>query len=174
MQPIFSTFHKLRQFSSSEKYSSMKCVYTLAEALAKDPSRVAKIQALTLDSARPHMGLKGSHGLFASAAWWKSIEAKRLPTQTLTGSIERTYFAGQDSRRGDQVNSFTLRLADGSAVDESIYMNDKQDIKLFVPGAMLTMVYVLDELKAQPGADGGVNVARIVLEVAISVIKDKE
>ncbi|MGX9714513.1 hypothetical protein ACWYXJ_09645 [Janthinobacterium lividum] len=149
-------------------------MYTLAEALAKDPSRVAKIQALTLDSSRPHMGLKGSEGLFASAAWWKSIEAKRLPMQTLTGIIERTYFAGQDSRRGDQVNSVTLRQADGSAVDESIYMNDKQDIKLFVPGAMVTMVYVLEELKAQPAADGGVNVARIVLEVAISVRQDKE
>ncbi|WP_230522613.1 hypothetical protein [Janthinobacterium sp. EB271-G4-7A] len=174
MQPIFSTFHKLRQFSSSEKYSSMKCVYTLAEALAKDPSRVAKIQSLTLDSSRPHMGLKGSEGLFASEAWWKSIEAKCLQTQILTGIIDQTYFAGQDSRRGDQVNSVTLRLADGSTVDESIYMNDKQDIKLFVPGAMVTMVYALDELKAQPAADGGVNVARIVLEVAISVRKDKE
>ncbi|MBR7631852.1 hypothetical protein [Janthinobacterium lividum] len=152
----------------------MKPIYTLAEALAKDPGRVAKTQSLTLDSTRPYMGLKGSHGLFASEVWWESIEAKRLQTQTLKGIIERTYFAGQDSRRGDQVNSVTLRLADGSAVDESIYMNDKQDIKLFVPGAMVTMVYVLDELKAQPAADGGVNVARIVLEVVISVRKDKE
>ncbi|KAB0331916.1 hypothetical protein LSO07_09535 [Janthinobacterium sp. PLB04] len=152
----------------------MKRIYILAEALAKDPGRVAKTQALTLDSARPYMGLKGRHGLFASTTWWKSIEAKRLQTQTLTGIIERTYFAGQDSRRGDQVNSVTLRLADGSAVDESIYMNDKQDIKLFVPGAMVTMVYVLDELKAQPAVDGSIHYARTVLEVAISVRQDKE
>ncbi|WP_402720637.1 hypothetical protein [Janthinobacterium rivuli] len=152
----------------------MKPVYTLAEALAKDPSRVAKTQALTRDSSRPHMGLKGSHGLFASEAWWESIEARRLQTQIVTGSIERTYFAGQDSRRGDQVNSFTLRLADGSTVDESIYTNHKQDTRLFVPGAMVTMVYVLDELKAQPAVDGGVNYARTVLEVAISVRKDPE
>lgn len=145
----------------------MKPVYTLAEALAKDPSRVAKTQALTRDSSRPHMGLKGSHGLFASEAWWESIEARRLQTQIVTGSIERTYFAGQDSRRGDQVNSFTLRLADGSTVDESIYTNHKQDTRLFVPGAMVTMVYVLDELKAQPAVDGGVNYARTVLEVAV-------
>ena len=40
----------------------MKPVYTLAEALIKDPARVAKAQSLTLDSSRPHMGLKGSHG----------------------------------------------------------------------------------------------------------------
>ncbi|WP_217916733.1 hypothetical protein [Janthinobacterium sp. BJB401] len=152
----------------------MKPVYTLAEALAKDPSRVAKTQSLTRDSSRPYMGLKGGHGLFASEAWWESIEARRLQTQIVTGSIERTYFAGQDSRRGDQVDSFTLRLADGSTVDDSIYTNHKQDTRLFVPGAMVTMVYVLDELKAQPAVDGGVNYARTVLEVAISVRKDPE
>jgi hypothetical protein len=39
----------------------------------------------------------------------------------VTGNIERTYFAGQESRPDDQVNSFILRLADGSTVDESIY-----------------------------------------------------
>lgn len=142
----------------------MKPVYTLAEALAQDPGRIAKTQALTLDSARPHMGLKGRHGLFASDAWWESITAGRIQTQTLTGIIERIYFAGQDSRRGGQVNSVTLRLADGSTVDEGIYAHRKQDIQLFVPGAMVTMVYALDELKAQPAADGSVNVACIVLE----------
>ncbi|OEZ66541.1 hypothetical protein JAB5_56120 [Janthinobacterium sp. HH103] len=145
----------------------MKPVYTLAEALAQDPARGAKTQALTLDSSRPHMGLKGRHGLFASVAWWESIKAGRIQTQTLTGCIERTYFAGQDSRRGDQVNSFTLRLTDGSTVDESIYTHRKQDIKLFVPGATVTMVYALDEMKAQ-AADGGACYARIVLEVSVS------
>ncbi len=152
----------------------MKTVYTLAESLAQDPGRVAKTQSLTLDSSRPHMGLKGRHGLFASAAWWESINAGRIQTQTVTGSIERTYFAGQDSRRGDQVNSFTLRLADGSTVEESIYTHRRQDIELFVAGATVTMVYALDELKAQPAADGGVNYARSVLEVAVFVRKDQE
>lgn len=142
----------------------MKPVYTLAEALAQDPARIVKMQFLTLDSTRPHMGLKGSHGLFASDDWWESIKAGRITTRTVTGRIERTYFAGQDSRRGYQVNSFTLRLEDGSTFDESIYTHSKHDIKLFVPGAMVTMVYALDELKEQPAADGSVNVARIVLE----------
>ena len=143
-------------------------VYTLAVALAQDPARVARTQSLTLDSAKPLMGLKGRHGLFASDAWWDSVKAGRIQTQTVTGSIERTYFAGQDSRRGDQVNSVTLRLADGSTVDESIYTHRKQDSALFVPGATVTMVYALDELKEQPAADGSVNVARIVLEMSIS------
>lgn len=40
-------------------------VYTLAVALVQDPARVARTQLLTLDSAKPLMGL----GLFASDAW---------------------------------------------------------------------------------------------------------
>ncbi|MGK5007668.1 hypothetical protein [Janthinobacterium sp. LB2P70] len=44
----------------------MKPVYTLAKALAQDPARIVKMQFLTLDITRPYMGLKGSHGLFAS------------------------------------------------------------------------------------------------------------
>lgn len=114
----------------------MKPVYTLAEALIKDPARIAKTQFLTFDSSRLHMGLKGSHGLFAFDEWWESIKAGRIKTRTVTGRIERTYFAGQDSRRGDPVNSFTLRPEDGSPFDESIYTHSKQDIKLFVPGAI--------------------------------------
>lgn len=43
-------------------------------------------------------------------------------------------------------------------------MHLKQDIGLFVPGAMVMMVYALDEFKEQPAADGSVNVARIVQE----------
>ena len=99
----------------------MISVYTLAVTLAQDPARVARTHLLTLDSAKPLLGLQGRHGLFASDAWWHSIKAGRIQTQTVTGNIERTYFAGQGSRRGDQVNSFSLRLADGSTVDESIY-----------------------------------------------------
>ena len=152
----------------------MKSVYTLAEAVATDPARIAKTQSLTLDSSRPHMGLKGSCGLFASEEWWQSIKAKRIQTLTVTGNIERTYFAGQDSRRGDQVNSFTLRLEDGSAVDESIYTNHKRDIQLFVPGATVTMIYALDELKVQSAAGGSMHYARTVLEVTISVTNDQE
>jgi len=104
-------------------------VYTLTEALAQDPARVTKTQSLTLDSAKPHMGLRGRHGLFASDAWWDSIKAGRIQTQTVTGSIERTYFAGQGSRRGDQVNSFILRLADGSTCWKRPFLRSKAIMK---------------------------------------------
>jgi len=104
-------------------------VYTLTEALAQDPARVARTQSLTLDRAKPLMGLKGRHGLFASDAWWASIKAGRIQTQTVTGSIERTYFAGQDSRRSDQVNSFSLRLAGGSTCWKRPFLRGKAIMK---------------------------------------------
>ncbi|APA71540.1 hypothetical protein YQ44_18705 [Janthinobacterium sp. 1_2014MBL_MicDiv] len=152
----------------------MQTVYTLTDALAKDPTRIAKTQALTLDPGKPRFGLKGSHGLFASDAWWESIRTGRIQTQTVTGIIERSYFAGQDSRRGDEVNSITLRLDDGSTVEESIYTNHKRDSKLFIAGATVAIRYVLDELKAQPAADGGIHYARTVLDVAISGSRGRE
>lgn len=146
----------------------LKQVYDLAKALEKDQEHVRLTQALTLDASRPSMGLRGRFGLFGSSEWWASIRSGRLKTKTYSGVIERTYFAGQDSRWGDQVNSFRLRLDDGSLVDESIYALAKADKKLFVPGARVTMVYVLDEMKAQPAADGGINDLEIVLEMAVS------
>src|SRR5690606_27061228 len=86
----------------------MKVVYQLADELARNPVHVELVQALTLDAAKPLLGLKGKHGLFGSAEWWENIRRRRIRTEVRSGVIERTYFAGQGSRRGDQVNSITL------------------------------------------------------------------
>lgn len=51
----------------------IRSVYTLAESPAQDLGRVAKIRALSLDHFKPHVGLKGSHGLFAFEESWASI-----------------------------------------------------------------------------------------------------
>lgn len=147
----------------------MKVVYQLADELARNPQRVELAQALTLNTAKPLLGLKGKHGLFGSKEWWESIRRRRIRTEVRSGVIEKTYFAGQDSRRRDQVNSVTLRLDDGSALDEGIYATEKEDAELFVPGARVLIAYALDELKQQPAANGGANYSRIVLEVAISL-----
>lgn len=147
----------------------MKLVYDFAEVLREDIEQVKLAQALTLDTSRPRMGLRGDHGLFGSEEWWESIRNGHLKTVTHSGVIERTYFAGQDSRWGNQVNSFSLLLADGSLIDQSIYATKKIDRSLFVPGAVVLMVSALDELKSQPALDGGTNYSKVVLEVAISV-----
>lgn len=148
---------------------AMKRVYDFAEVLAQDPGQVKLAQALTLNTSRPHLGLRGTHGLFGSEEWWENIRNGRMKTVSYSGVIERTYFAGQDSRRGNQVNSFSLRLADGSLVEHSIYATSKEDRSLFVTGAAVLMVCALDELKSQPATDGGINYSQLVLEVAVSV-----
>lgn len=48
----------------------MKMVFLLSEELKMNPGRVALTQALTLNSSKPMMGLKGIHGLFGSQEWW--------------------------------------------------------------------------------------------------------
>lgn len=146
----------------------MKQVYDLAKALEKDPEQVRLTQALTLDVSRPLLGLRGNLGLFGSSEWWANIKSGRMKTRSCSGAIERTYFAGQDSRWGDQINSFRLRLDDGTVVDESIYVLVRADTKLFVAGARASMTYALDELKQQPGENGGTNYLEIMLEMAVS------
>jgi hypothetical protein len=146
----------------------MKLVYELARALERDPQLVRQTQTLTLDASRPQMGLRGNCGLFATDDWWKSIQSGRLRSRSISGVIETTHFAGQDSRWGDQVNGFQLLLDDGARHSDSIYALEKADRKLFIPGARVTMVFVLDEMKQQPAIDGGVNYLDIVLEVAVS------
>lgn len=128
---------------------------------------MALTQALTLDAARPIMGLKGTHGLFGSAQWWDSIHQSRMPLKFVSGVILRTYFAGQDTP--GLPNKAELRLRDGSVVDAGIYVNDDEDVSLFKPGRRVRVVYALDELKKQPAAEGGVNYLTTALEMAVSL-----
>lgn len=147
----------------------MKVVYALRDDLKSKPDYVAEVQALTLNREKPLVGLKGTHGLYASDEWWESIRSGRIETKVVSGTIHELFFAGQDSRWGDQVNSFRLKLNDGRTVEESIYANQKSDRRLFVVGATVFIAYVLEELKSQPAPDGSVNYVESVLEVAISV-----
>lgn len=149
----------------------LKRVYDLSEELRKNVALVSAAQALTLNPNEPHFGLKGKHGLYGSEEWWENIRNGTLKIRKISGIIEQTVYAGQDARWGDSVNSFYLKLDDASVVRESIYANQKQDRKLFVPGARVSIAYLLDELKSQPGPDGGVNYLEIVLEMAVSVKK---
>jgi len=154
----------------------MMRVYELEKELAKDMRRVVLTQALTLNPNKPLLGLKGTHGLFGSTEWWNNIKAA-FATERLTNSqikvlvhsgiIEETYFAEQE-RWGDEVDSFVLKLDDGTSINESIYATLKNEKKLFVPGARVTIAYVFDELKEQPARDGSTNYSKIVLEMAVS------
>lgn len=109
----------------------MRVVYRLRGDLLQDPQLVKDTQALTLNAEKPLLELKGTHGLFGSEQWWRNVETGCLPLKTVTGTIEETFFAGQDARWGNEVNSFTVCLPDGSHVTESIYVNNKADHRLF-------------------------------------------
>ena len=144
----------------------MKTVFRLQEELRNNPQRVEKTQALTRNPSKPTIGLSGKYGLFGSREWWDSIVAKKIPLQRLSGVIVRAYVAGQDP---DEINTVDIRMADGSIQAIGIYLNDKKDLPLFQVGHAVSIVYALDELKLQPAKDGGVNVSKVALEMAVSV-----
>jgi hypothetical protein len=148
----------------------MKLVYRLEEDLKKDKERVFLTQNLTLDKSRPFMGLKGTYGLFASREWWDSIREGKMPLMYYSGVILRAYVTGQDQRAVN--NIIDLKIDDDSVRAVGIYVNNKADAKLFRVGYRASIVYALDELKKQPGPDGGVNYSKVALEMAVSLQPD--
>jgi hypothetical protein len=145
----------------------MKLVYSLSDELKEKPEQIALTQALTLDSSRPNMGLKGNNGLFGSDEWWDSIAQKKMLLLSVSGVITRTYVAGQDPSLLD--NSFSLSLDDGSTCEESIYSYIKEeDKKLFRIGSKVEIIYARDELKRRM-TSGEAAYLNIVLEMAVSL-----
>jgi len=129
--------------------SPMKNVYLLSEELKLDPQQVALTQGLTLNKSRPQMGLKGANGLFGSDEWWDNINQREMPLEFFSGVIARAYISGQDE--SGMNNTIDLLLDDGSARTFGIYVNTPEDALLFQAGHRADIVYVLDELKLQPG-----------------------
>lgn len=151
----------------NEAHAPMKLVFQLSEELKGNPERVALTQSLTLNTSRPHMGLKGTHGLFGSSAWWESVLQRKVPLLFLSGVIQRAYIAGQDEHGMN--NTVDVLLDDGSVRAVGIYVNERDDINLFRVGCRTEIVYALDELKQQPASDGGVNYSKIALEMMVSL-----
>ena len=145
----------------------MRWVYQLSEELKNDTEQIALTQALTLNTSKPMLGLKGKHGLFGSPEWWASIEQRKMPLLFVSGIIRRAYVAGQDG--GNENNGIELLLEDGSVRDVGIYVNNKADIPLFRVGCQVELVYALDEMKEQPAQDGSVNYVKVALEMAVSL-----
>jgi len=144
-----------------------KMVYELAKDLADHPERMAAAQALTLNAAKPQMGLLGAEGLYGSEKWWKSISDGRIEVRICKGTIQRLYVAGQDADE-DEGKDFDYLCDDGQVRSESCIANSSADLDLYREGAFVTLAYALDKLKKQPSRDGGINFAEILLEIAIS------
>jgi hypothetical protein len=145
----------------------LKLVYQLSEELRADPTRIALTQALTLDDSRPLMGLRGTRGLFGSDEWWENILQGQIPLVFISGVIQRSYVAGQNTPGIN--NTVDLILNDGSLRSVGIYVADTADVHLFRKGHRVGVVYALDELKKQPAPGGGINYSKIALEMAVSL-----
>jgi hypothetical protein len=139
-------------------------VYMLTKELEADPMQVELAQALTLNPGKPHMGLKGTFGLFGSPQWWDSINNRKMPLRFLYGTIVSLSEAGQDSKTGIN-NTMVLELSDGTKEPLGIYVNNKKRTKLFQLGRTVQMVVALDEYKR---SDRDLPDLGITLEVAIS------
>lgn len=161
----------LNLLNLNEAGNPMKLVYQLDEDLKNDQERVSLTQNLTLDKSRPFLGLRGTHGLFASYEWWDNILQRKMPLLFVSGVIQRAYIAGQDQQGVN--NMVDLKLDDGSVRAVGIYTNDKADVQLFKPGYRVSIVYALDELKKQPAPDGRVNYSKVALEMAVSLSPNK-
>lgn len=148
-------------------HRQMKVVYSHSKELQKDPARVAAAQALTLNSGKPLLGLKGKYGLYGSQEWWDNIYLGNVPLLFFSGIIVHAYAAGQDNTAEN--NTVELLVEDGSVIDIGIYVNESSDVELFRAGCELQIVYALDEMKKQPGPDGDISYAKVALEVAVSL-----
>ncbi len=123
----------------------MKVVCSLRNDLEKDPSKVRDAQSLTLNDARPMLGLKGNRGLFGSEEWWSNIESGVIVGECVTGVIGSLYVAGQE--RLDHPNEFEFTLNDGSSRSEAILMDDPNSISAYAIGRRVHIHYAYDELK---------------------------
>ena len=140
----------------------MPIVYRLSTELKREPELVQLAQALTLDAARPLLGLKGDHGLYGSDEWWENIRAGLIRSETRNGVIQRLYRAGMDS--GPKPNSFEMICDDGTVWNESIRAN-VGDRNLYQVGNIVRAVYIHDRRKAPDRAGG--QFVRILIEIRI-------
>ena len=120
----------------------MKPIYDLAIALEHDPRRVTDTQALTRDTSRPLMGLKGEYGLLRSAEWWSNLKSGKIPLKSYEGEIVSLQFEGMNS----EGRSFTLRLDGGGQFTYSRMANKKDDLQMYEVGRYLRLTF-FEEIK---------------------------
>ncbi len=144
----------------------MKKIYDLSVMLEENPEYAKKIQALTLNEAKPFLGLKGVFGLFGSTQWWDNIKNKVTPQEEIEGVITKIYRTGQDNT--EQYNTIEILCDNKKTAIEGMYANKKSDKALYKPGAKIKIKYIIEPLKDQPASDGSQNNIKTVLEVYLS------
>lgn len=144
----------------------MKLVYQLEEDLKRDPERVQQTQALTLNTARPCMGLSGRLGLYGSTEWWSNIRRGVIEQEMVSGFITRVYICGWGEK---EINAFSFVTPYEEVDHEDIYVINQADAKLFQVGCRVDVFYCYHETKHQPAADGTIACLKAVVEMAVSL-----
>lgn len=121
----------------------MKKIYSLEIEHEDDPSRVEKAQKLSLDSSKPHLGLKGIYGLYGSPEWWENIYRGKVPSKTYEGVIEDISFTGMHN----EAEGFTLKLDDGGAYSYTCVVNRRRNMKLYQVGRRAKVTTFIEVLK---------------------------
>lgn len=144
----------------------MKLVYQLEEDLKRDPERVQRTQALTLNASRPRMGLSGRLGLYGSPEWWTNIQHGVIKQEMVSGLITRVYTSGWGE---DEINAFSFVTPHEEVDHQDIYVINQADAKLFQVGSRVDVLYCYYELKHQPAEDGTTAYLKEVVEMAVSL-----
>ena len=144
----------------------MNIVFRLRDELRNNLEHVRTMRRLTLDPLQPDRGLSGTYGLFGSREWWSNIALGKLPLQRVSGKVERFQLAGPDRHA---LHVLEIRALDGSLHGVDIHAAGAPGLPLLQVGQDVSVLCALDECKCQPAEDGGRHVARIALEMAVSL-----
>jgi hypothetical protein len=144
----------------------MHIVFRLRDALSGHLEHVRRMRRLTMDASQPDSGLSGKYGLFGSLEWWNNIALGRMPLLRLSGKVVGCHPA-QPGRDGLRI--FDIRVVDGSLHAIEVHVADATGLPLGQARTMVSVLCALDELKRQPAEQGGRNVAKIALEMAIAL-----
>jgi hypothetical protein len=145
--------------------TKMLTAYSLRDELEKKPEYVKQVQALSLDTSRPGMGLSARLGLYGSPEWWQNVDNGKIPRAVYSGIITETYCAGMDSDR--RHNSFRMKTDDGRKFEYSMVPDHGSYRGLYRPGHRAEVTTIFEECKAR-NADGTPEMLESPLEVRLS------
>lgn len=143
----------------------MLTVYSLRQRLENDAEYVRRVQTLSLDRARPNMGLSTRQGLYGSDEWWRNVESGIIRRAAYSGIIVETFYAGMDSDR--RHNSFRMKTDDGRDYSYGMVPKDSSYKGLYAVGHRAEVTTIFVELK-QCTAEGSPQILEAPIEIRLS------
>lgn len=146
---------------------TMKQLYSAIPCIEQDPEHVKGAQELTLDPEFPDVGLKGTFGLFGSAAWISNLKKGVIPRQTIMGRIVRVYATNNmDGCR--KPNVIDIKVDESNEIFmEWMHLNVKSQKKYYRVGKEIHISYYIEELKSIDEQTGQHDQLKCVYEIYV-------